>query len=403
MADLLGTLRGIVGLAGLLLALTLLIRLLSGLWFHWRARDGVPMVVYAIVDDEVTPGSDGDSNNGRVTESDLVRRELVARVVTYIAEDPPGPLAPGVEPVGSRVGGDRQHPPVIPSEAPDTTAAWVAALTWLALARKPAYEVRLVPLTRVQPDLAAAGRQSVAVEIAKGARVVAAKVITGEDIVAEIGCYCIQQVSNQRDYLRRTPRWERWSADGRGYWEYRRGLALQRKGELAQARDCFQRSSLAEPANLLPRLFHASLLEALGKPAQAVKIYEMCRELWPEYIETNYRLAAAYPEGAESKAPDDMPAPAKSALSKLEKQLAIPALAGQWLKTWRPSRWSPAERRYWAGWFRPWHHRESILSRHTKRREFLAATTVAYAVIKLRRRLNELTAGGGHLDQPYRR
>jgi tetratricopeptide (TPR) repeat protein len=403
MADLLATLRGIVALAGVLLALALLTRLLSGLWFRWRARDGVPMVVYAIVDDAANEESDGGDTSrtpAEKAESDRLSRELVARIVTYIAEDAPGPLAPGVEPAGAHEGGGPQHPPVTPTEAPDTTAAWVAALTWLALARRPAYEVRLVPLARVRPDVATKGKQSVAVEIATGGRVVAAKVITGEDIVAEVGCYCIQQVSNQPDYLRRTPRWERWSADGRGYWEYRRGLALQRKGELEKARDCFQRSSLAEPANLLPRLFHASLLEALGQPAQAVKIYEMCRELWPEYIETNYRLAAAYPEGAARQAAAEMPAPAKNALSKLEKQLTVSALAAQWLKTWRPSRWSPAERRYWAGWFRPWHGRESLLSGHTKRREFLAATTVAYAVIKLRRRVSELGAKG-RIGDPY--
>jgi len=225
-----------------------------------------------------------------------------------------------------------------------------------------------------------------------------------EGIIETIGCFCITFLRGQPRILRHTPRWERWSQGVEGYRAYRQGLECQRRAELKfstnervhpddtdyqKALDCFTRAARVEPANLLVQLHRAALLELLKNYKGAAKIYEKCHSLWPEHIETAYRLGNAYKNLLRRVADDDLPQGVtddqlQEHLERVKKQLRWWNLFKNWCRSLRPSRWNPGEYRYWRSWLELWPP-----GHVTRRATYAHAVTVATLLAKL----------SGHLSQ----
>lgn len=169
--------------------------------------------------------------------------------------------------------------------------------------------------------------------------------------------------------------------DLNGYRAYRDGLEHQRLGtttrspeEYQVALRYFDKAARIEPANLLAQLHRAALLELTDRYDEAVDIYTMCHVLWPEHIETGYRLGNARKNAPDHVAHDEL----LKHLRNLKNQLAVPNLARYWLRTYRPSRWNPGERHYWRSWLEL-----SLPGRVTKRITYLHAIAIAELLAEL--------------------
>ena len=304
-------------------------------------------------------------------------------------------------------------------------------LTRLAIARRPGLHVILTRLGQVRE--AEAGLR-IAVMIIKQPRgtVIASHTLTGtrDTIVAQVGAFCVYQAHSRLHFGRNTPRWERWHS-APAYQVYREGLALQEEGIErqanaygwrveahqmrheghrlraagidkrltarleTQARDLdaaadkerpiwteyleraagrFRRASVADPANLLPLLARAAICEILDDYETALSLYNIARTLWPEQVESTYRLLTHDNRGQGEQLGRD-----------IGRMLRHRRLFWLWARTFLPSRWAPGERRYWASWLRPTSTRTSRLTMRSKRRDTLNAVAVARLTIEAKR------------------
>jgi len=413
------------------------VRVASWTYFRVRYRDGLPLVLQPLR--EVT------------AEGSAVETDLVAELAAYIGADLSGALAPGAL--------ARATPPTPTEEQFSSPTGFVAAIAAFAVARRPGLHVQL---TRIDTDLND-GEWRITVTIIKqpSGRIVASHTVDAPraDIVAHIGSFCVHQVHNQLAFGRETPRWERWrSADG--YRLYREGLTLRTEGLqiqtdafglqaeahqlrreaervstestvdsrragqlgrrateldtavddararwtdlLEQAADRFRSASVADPANLLPLLARAALTEILDDRETSRRLYEIARSLWPEQIESTYRLLTydLWRTPVEPNGPAIGPPPLtnRHAVAEVRRLLRPWRIAWLWARTWLPRWWAPGERRYWASWVRPGNPRTPRLTLRSKRRDLLVAADVALLTVSLRQTI----AAGGDSDTERR-
>jgi tetratricopeptide (TPR) repeat protein len=355
----------------LILALCLVIviaitRTVSSLWYMIQQRGRRPLVIRM--------GTDKGGSSSK-------HASLDGRLLAYLAADGHGDyvIAPGA-------GGPAA--PRVTAEALEPSDGWAAALLRMAIAREPSYLADVTwPRAR---DGGTERRAVVRISRTPGDRIVASDSFTAksdEDLVEIAGCFCITFLRRQPRIFRRTPRWERWSQDINGYRAYRDGLEHQRRGLIARSRkeynialDRFHEAARIEPANLLVQLHRAALLELTHRYAEAVELYDKCRTLWPEHIETGYRLSNARKNAPDRVSHDEL----LDHLGMLKAQLALGSLAKAWLLTFRPWRWNPGERHYWRSWLQL-----RLPGRVTKRKTYLHAVAIGELLAELACVLNE--------------
>jgi tetratricopeptide (TPR) repeat protein len=366
-----------------LVLIIVLTRTGSFVWYFIQQRGRRPLVIRVDAGKDVAYGGAG-------------RGALNDRLLAYLAADAQGSyvIAPGS-------GGPAA--PGVTTEALEPSHGWQAALLRMAIAREPSY---LVDVS--WPGARAAGdgqRYQAAVRISRlpGDRIVASDAISEqseEDLIQTVGCFCITFLRGQRRILRQTPRWERWGQGIHGYRAYRRGLEYQHRAELTLdtrrqqqgdhagfddymlALRCFDEAARIEPANLLVQLHRAALLELTGDYSGAADIYQKCHTLWPEHIETAYRLG-----NARKNLPDHVTYhELKERLEGIEEQLALGNLVRSWFRSVRPWRWNPGERRYWRSWLQM-----RLPGRVTRRATYVHAVAIA----KLLAELSSFLSGPG--------
>lgn len=362
-------------LAILLVSMIVVTRAASSAWYLLQQRGRRPLVIRV--------DADKDQANGAIGQ-----RALDDRLLAYLAADGHGNyvIAPGA-------GGPAA--PGVATEALEASYGWQAALLRLAVARQPSYLID-VSWSQICGSGNGAGHQAVArISRMPGGRIVASDSFSKqseEELIQTVGCFCITFLRSQPRTLRHTPRWERWGQGIRGYRAYRSGLEHQQRAELTvppgdrqppghrelaeyqQALDCFHEAARIEPANLLVQLHRAALLELTGEYAEAAAIYEKCRTLWPEHIETAYRLGSARKNLPYRISYGEL----RHHYEQIEEQLALRNLATSWLRTLRPGRWNPGERRYWGSWLQL-----RLPGRITKRATYLHAVAIAKLVAEL--------------------
>lgn len=321
-------------LAVCLVIVVAITRSLSFLWYRVRQRGRRPLVIK-------TGGEKGAA--GRSAKLD-------SRLLAYLSDDVGGGyvIAPG---------GGGAATPRVTAEALEPADSWVARLLRMAIAPEPSYQVEVAwPL-----DSETEAEQNAVVHISgvPGDRVLASASFDGspDELVENIGCFSITFLRSRRRLLSHTPRWERWSQDIGGYRAYRNGLEHQRRGmripsleesmpEYRKALSRFQEAARVEPANLLVQLHRAALLELMGEYRDAADTYQRCHALWPESIETAYRLGNAL-----KNMPDGVTYAGRlQYLGAMKAQLSRRSLLKAWLRTLRPWRWNPGERHYWRTW-----------------------------------------------------
>ena len=411
----------------ILLAVVVVVRISSWIVFRVRYRDGLPLVLPPLRED--SPDAAG-----------AAQADLVAELAAYIAADPSGALAPGAL--------SRVTPPT-PAEEPFTSpTGFVATIAAFAVARRPGLHVQL---TRIDPADDDEWRVTLMLIQQPTGRIVASHTVEAPraEIVAHLGSFCVHRVHSQIAFSRETPRWERWhSADG--YRLYRDGLTLRTEGLQIQAdafglqaeahqlrreadgrqlvtpadaaaatalrrraddlddavdaahqrwtdllqlaADRFRSASVADPANLLPLLARAALTEILGDRSTSQRLYEIARSLWPEQIESTYRLLTydlwrrRWPGSSLTN---------EQASADVRRLLRPWRISWLWLRSWLPRWWSPGERAYWAAWLRPADHRTPRLTLRSKRRDLITGAEVAWLTVQLR----SILAEGGNREQ----
>ncbi|MBO4253936.1 tetratricopeptide repeat protein [Streptomyces griseorubiginosus] len=298
-------------------------------------------------------------------------------------------------------------------QASTPTQGWIGSVLDLALASPPGYAVDL----RELDSEGTTRRISVRILRMPHNRIIAAGVIASEDeetLVEKIAVHCIVKVRNQPEMLRRIPRWERWGQDEQALALYRKGLHEQRRqvsdpaptdgtgADYDEALRAFTQAVKFVPGNLLVRHGEAALIELkhahqpTGDYQQALDIYQRCTELWPEHIETAYRMAIAYSRAArpllrEQDLPRteeermrllEMAALARIHLDDICKRLRLRSLLRRWLRSSVPGgRSNSGERRYWGSWLMPL----PLPARRSQRRTFLGAIRIALAAHDLTR------------------
>jgi tetratricopeptide (TPR) repeat protein len=359
-------------LASTLASLVLVLRAASWVWYLTRQRGRRPLVIRMDFEKE------GQAD-------DVKRTALSGKLLAYLAADGHGDyvIAPG--------GGGRAAPRVA-AEALEPDKGWETFLLRLAVTREPSY---VVDATWSEPGVTATEHNAV-VRISRvpGDRVVASRSFTEEsndDLVKAVGCFCIAFFRDQPQIKRNTPRWERWSEDINGYRAYREGLFHQKRVLSSRpiarspkryriALSYFHEAARIEPGNLLVQLHRASLLELMHQYDRAVDIYEKCSTLWPDHIETKYRLHNARKNARMPVVPDEL----LTNLQSLKRQLLLRNLAKAWFLTYRLWRWNPGERKYWASWLQV-----RLPRRVTKRAAYRHAISVSVLIAKLSSQLGQ--------------
>jgi tetratricopeptide (TPR) repeat protein len=344
------------------------------MWYFIRQRGRRPLVVRINV----------DSAQGHST----AHGALDGRLLAYLAADAYGNyvIAPGA-------GGPAA--PSVTTEALEPSYGWQAALLRMAVARQPSY---LVDVGWSEVKRAGDGqRHQAVVRISRtpGDRIVASDSFreqSEDDLIQAVGCFCITLLRGLSRTLQQTPRWERWGQSIQGYRAYRRGLEYQQRAELRpvtseqrhagrhelddykHALQCFHEAARYEPANLLVQLHRAALLEVTGEYSSAVDIYQKCHTLWPEHIESSYRLGTARKSFPDQVTHSDL----MKHLNKIEDQLALRRLIKAWCRTLRPWRWNAGERRYWRSWLQV-----RLPGRVTRRATYIHAVAIAKLLAEL--------------------
>jgi tetratricopeptide (TPR) repeat protein len=348
----------------------------SWLWHVIRQRGRRPLVVV------IDPTGDADDSVDHSMLND--------RLLAYIAADPQRGyvIAPGA-------GGPAA--PRVTTEALERNYGWPAAVLRLAIARQPAFLVSVNWYAGDHNGKHREHRAVVRVSRIPGDRIVASGSFTAEGeehIIEAVGCCCIAFLRSQPRLLRYTPRWERWNQGSAGYRAYRRALDYQQRIELTnpsivrpydnndykEALANFGEAARIEPANLLVQLHRAALLELdEAYKEEAADIYERCHSLWPEHIETAYRLGNALKNNPDRTTEFDI----QRHLDQVSKQLRCWSLIRNWCRTLRPWRWNPGERRYWRAWLE-WWPPGSVTNRAT----YIRAIAVAKLLAELANLLN---------------
>jgi tetratricopeptide (TPR) repeat protein len=352
---------------GLVLAVALA-HVVSFAWYRLRQRGQRPLVV------QLRTNADADPQ-----AADLA---LNAMLLAYLAADGHGAyvIAPGA---------GTSAAPVVPAEAIQSADNWLAAILHLAIAREPAFRVDVT--WRSGGGASAKHEAAVHVSGVPGGRIVASDSFyedTEELLVEAVGCFCIIFLRRQPRFLRHTPRWERWGSDITGYRAYRRGLECQRLAQYENALECFREAARKEPGNLLVRLHTAALYELTHEYSLAAALYEKCHTLWPEHVETAYRLSSAHKNVPHPPPPEIL----VTQLSEIKARLRLWNVTKCWAQSCRPGHWNPGERRYWRSWLRL-----PLAGRISRRSEYINAVTVA----ELLARLAPLGGrrGGGHATE----
>jgi hypothetical protein len=314
------------------------------------------------------------------------------RLLAYLAADSQGKfvLAPGV-------GGPAA--PDVATQASEPGSGWQTALLRMAVARQPSYGVEVSWSRTGHADTRS--RYEAVVRIARipGNRIVAAGSFsksTEEKLIQLVGCFCITFLRSQPRILCQTPRWELWSQDIEGYHAYRKGLECRQRAEAADSKesrhDAFQQAirylniaARSEFGNLFVQLQRAALLELIADYQAAVDIYRRCNTLWPEHIETVYRLVSARKNLPNNAASSEC----KRVLQLIKDQLKIWGLVRFWYQTLKPWRWNPGERRYWGSWLQL-----QLPGRPTKRADYLNAIAISERLADLSALLDPPQAGG---------
>jgi hypothetical protein len=412
-----GTAVWLLGIC-LVIVVIALVRLMSALLRRYRSNRLLPVVV---CEDRGLLGGNGhrgngnghdgaDHNGGHGHESARTA-ELAAYITEHMAADTLGPnvLTPGS---GTTIG---------PDPAPETASSphgWVDVMKRLALFRPQAYHVMLHCLSADDERL----RFSVRILYMPQNTVVAATIMEAEattrtngsqdgrerELYERIACFCTVKILADPRSQDRIPRWERWGDDPAAYRFYRMGiraqelaLALAAKGRSRASKEQAQRADkhFAQAAELVPgnlpvRLHQAGFQELIAQTfgvrnhadhiRSAIDIYTYCVQLWPEHIETAYRLAIARAGQARDLGPGGVQADDESSrahLGRLLGRLSRRAIIRRYARTWLPGRRNLGERRYWRQWFALERPRPSL---RTRRRSFLGAVRIAHAAEVLR-------------------
>ncbi|MET8677970.1 hypothetical protein ABZW18_10355 [Streptomyces sp. NPDC004647] len=366
------------------LALIGVLRGISALLMRLRSRGRLlPLVLYQ----ERQAGADGGEQAGSYG--------LTAHLAAHLGEhQSDNILAPGSSSAASA----------------DATAQeaggphrWLEALLRLAVSNPPAYRIHLLELQGTDDS---PRRGVVRIERVPQNRIIAARVMEGDDeekLVEATAAYCFMQVHNQGEMLRRMPRWERWGDDVRALTHYRHGSYLQRcirqddgggETDYSAALTALSTAARYAPSNLVIRLNEAALAELVHAhdperyEQQAITLYARCTQLWPEHIETAYRIAIAYSRIARPLLRSaDLPpqetirleAAARNArlhLEDIRRRLRFSSLLRRWMRTFVPGgRSNSGERRYWGAWLTPL----PLPARRSRRRTFRGAITIALA------------------------
>ncbi|MEU6223765.1 tetratricopeptide repeat protein [Streptomyces sp. NPDC047042] len=396
------------------------VRLGSGLLLRHQSNRLLPVVVG---EDRGLLGGQGAAHRGNGNghggadhgPQSARTAELAAYITEHMAADGLGPrvLTPGS---GTTTG---------PDPAPETASSphgWVDVMKRLAFFQPRAYHVMLhcMSADRTQP------RFSVRIMYMPKNIMVAATIMEGEPITRgatneerrkrdkklyeRIACYCTVKILGDPRSQDRIPRWESWGDDLDSYRFYRMGIRAQERALAAKKRrdpdqerahyqhalKHYDEAAALVPGNLTVRLQQAGVRELMGQdgdteePAthiqRAIEIYEDCVQLWPEHIETAYRLSIACGEqhryrGQGLHWPADYERDSREHLRLLLKRLSWPVMARRYARTWLPGRRNLGERRYWRQWFAFERPHPSLRSR---RRAFLAAVRIAEAADELR-------------------
>jgi hypothetical protein len=352
---------------GLVLAVALL-HVASFAWYRLRQRGQRPLVVQLRTNDDA----------GQQT-ADVA---LNAMLLAYLAADGHGAyvIAPGAGTSGA---------PGVPAEAMQSADNWLAAILHLAIAREPAFRVDVA--WRTSGEASARHDASVHVSGIPGGRIVASDSFsedTEELLVEAVGCFCIIFLRRQPRFLRHTPRWERWGSDITGYRAYRSGLEYQRQSQYENALERFHEAARKEPGNLLVRLHTAALYELTHEYSKAAALYEKCHTLWPEHIETAYRLGSAHKNVPHPPPPAILIAQ----LSEIRARLRFWNVAKCWAQSCKPGHWNTGERKYWGSWVRI-----PLPGRISRRSEYINAVAVAELLPRLAPLGGE--RGGGHAGE----
>jgi len=397
-----------------------MVRLGSGLLLRHQSNRLLPVVV---CEDRGLLGGQGGGHRGNGVGhggADPGRQsartgELAAYITEHMAADGLGPrvLTPGS---GTTTG---------PDPAPETASSphgWVDVMKRLAFFQPRAYHVMLhcVSADRTRPSF------SVRILYMPKNVIVAAAVMEGETLARgatteerrrrdkklyeRIACYCTVKILGDPRSQDRIPRWESWGDDLDSYRFYRMGIRAQERAlaakkqrdpdqELAHYRQAlkhYDEAAALVPGNLTVRLQQAGVRELIGQdggteePAthiqRAIEIYEDCVQLWPEHVETAYRLSIACAEQRRHREhgrhwPADYERESREHLRLLQKRLSWSVMARRYARTWLPGRRNLGERRYWLQWFTFERPHPSLRSR---RRSFLAAVRIAEAADQLR-------------------
>jgi len=398
----------------------LIVRVISYVWFVALNRRPLPMVIHSLT----SGNAQAEALQGLALDYAALQawHNLPGMLRNYISVDPPlsRQLAPGVGSAAS---------PTIPAATPwPPQRRWSDALIDLVLPQKrAAYNIYVTPQNSNV-------RLSANVMVVKAPEqwIEASRTFDAENIdelVLQIGGFCMECVQLQPPFLRRTPRWEHWGSRG-GYALFRQALWFQDKKRYSEAYDSYEKASELSLGNIRLAVYRASLYELEENYDKAALIYDALHCLWKQNIEVAYRAAAArvnrahqlfeertrssfdagyFPEelahatgkhkagiaGEENTTRAGRPPPVKHReleligdaqryLEKVNKDLRYAHVFWRWLKTWLPRRRDIGERRYWASWLRRDTFRQPLmLLRRSKRYEYLCAVKIALEANRL--------------------
>lgn len=203
-----------------------------------------------------------------------------------------------------------------------------------------------------------------------------------DELVLQVGGFCVERVLEQPTFLRRAPRWEHWS---RGAYEYfRRGLRNQSLERYEDAHEDYTNAASFSPGNARIALYHGSLHEIRAEFGKARQTYDAAGCIWRQNIDLTYRSAAARVNLALTNPKlhvDEkikIVREANESLLRARRRLSASFVWRRVLRSLRPRRRDVGERRYWYSWLRPDSCRRALrLLRRSKGHEYRCALVVS--------------------------
>ncbi|MGW0764784.1 hypothetical protein [Streptomyces sp. NPDC002676] len=333
-------------------------------------------------------------NNG--SQADERAEELAACVKRYISGDVQIPTI-------SSPGGLRPSTPPVPSGTSESPEGAIATLISKAASDEPQYEVFLTPTQRLDDDTPTLPWHSIGIEIIRKpkGRLIAAHIVERpkeEELVEEIGSYCLHKIRGQRKFLNNIPRWDSWGNKSEAYKEYRRGVGLQDQEEYEEALKSYMQGISLAPGNLALRSAKAQLHELMGnelavtdgRAAQehylkAISEYEACRDIWPESVEVGYRMAIAIANWIDIPESDEdehwVKREAKILSELREERLLWRKIFVKRICASRPGYRNAGERFYWKSW-----NKRRVVSHRltTERKRYLKTIEISETVMRLK-------------------